>query len=66
MPDAVATFTSKDGTPIACQKSGGGSALVLVHGTAADHARWAPIRSALEAASPSTRATGAAAPPAAQ
>ena len=43
------TFVSKDGTPIACERSGAGPALVLVHGTTADHARWAPILPALEA-----------------
>ncbi len=34
---------SKDGTPIAYEKSGHGPALVLVHGTSADHGRWAVI-----------------------
>ena len=43
------TFISKDGTPIACQQSGAGPALVLVHGTTADHSRWAPVRPALDA-----------------
>jgi pimeloyl-ACP methyl ester carboxylesterase len=42
-------FRSADGTEIACERSGAGPALVLVHGTTADHARWAPIRPALEA-----------------
>jgi pimeloyl-ACP methyl ester carboxylesterase len=42
------TFTSRDGTAIACQKGGAGPPLVLVHGTAADQARWAPVRPALE------------------
>jgi pimeloyl-ACP methyl ester carboxylesterase len=41
-------ITSKDGTPIACFKSGAGSPLVLVHGTSADHGRWAPVLDALE------------------
>jgi pimeloyl-ACP methyl ester carboxylesterase len=45
----VRTFISKDGTPIAFAVSGAGPALVLVHGTTADHARWAPILPALEA-----------------
>jgi pimeloyl-ACP methyl ester carboxylesterase len=35
--------TSKDGTAIACWCSGRGRPLVLVHGTAADHNRWAPV-----------------------
>lgn len=34
---------SKDGTPIAYEHSGAGPPLVLVHGTAASHARWASI-----------------------
>lgn len=34
---------SKDGTLIAYQRSGSGQALVLVHGTGADHTRWAPV-----------------------
>jgi pimeloyl-ACP methyl ester carboxylesterase len=45
---SVQKFVSKDGTQIACFKSGSGRPLVLVHGTAADHTRWAPILSALE------------------
>src|SRR5262249_24826275 len=45
----MVTFTSRDGTEIACEKGGAGPALVLVHGTTADHSRWAPIRAALEA-----------------
>lgn len=43
----MSTFTSKDGTQIACEKSGAGPALVLVHGTTADHTRWAPVMPAL-------------------
>jgi pimeloyl-ACP methyl ester carboxylesterase len=35
--------TSKDGTPIAYARSGHGRPLVLVHGTTADHTRWAPL-----------------------
>ena len=42
------TVRSKDGTPIAYAKSGQGRPLVLVHGTSADHARWAPILPELE------------------
>jgi pimeloyl-ACP methyl ester carboxylesterase len=37
------TIRSTDGTPIAYQQSGQGSPLILVHGTTADHTRWAPI-----------------------
>jgi pimeloyl-ACP methyl ester carboxylesterase len=39
---------SKDGTPIAVWRSGEGPPLVLIHGTAADHTRWAPVLPALE------------------
>ena len=39
---------STDGTTIAYQRSGDGPPLVLVHGTAADHRRWAPVLPALE------------------
>jgi pimeloyl-ACP methyl ester carboxylesterase len=34
---------SDDGTPIAVWRSGDGAPLVLVHGAAADHSRWAPV-----------------------
>src|SRR3712207_1060459 len=44
-PESV---TSKDGTPIAYRRSGQGPPLVLVHGTAADHNRWAPVLPAFE------------------
>ncbi len=42
------TIRSKDGTTIAYKRSGTGPPLVLVHGTTADHTRWAPILPALE------------------
>ena len=40
--------TSRDGTPIASWRSGEGPPLVLVHGTASDHSRWAPVLPAFE------------------
>jgi pimeloyl-ACP methyl ester carboxylesterase len=40
--------TSRDGTPIAYWRSGHGPPLVLVHGTSADHSRWAPVLPAFE------------------
>jgi pimeloyl-ACP methyl ester carboxylesterase/ketosteroid isomerase-like protein len=40
---------ASDGTAIACHVAGNGPPLVLVHGTSADHTRWAPILSALGA-----------------
>jgi pimeloyl-ACP methyl ester carboxylesterase len=40
--------TSSDGTPIASWRSGDGPPLVLVHGTSADHSRWAPVLPAFE------------------
>ncbi len=42
------SVTSLDGTPIAYWQSGQGPPLVLVHGTAADHGRWAPVLPAFE------------------
>ena len=39
---------SRDGTPIAVWRSGKGPPLVLVHGTTADHSRWAPALPAFE------------------
>jgi pimeloyl-ACP methyl ester carboxylesterase len=39
---------SEDGTPIAVWRSGEGPPLVMVHGAAADHSRWAPVLPALE------------------
>jgi pimeloyl-ACP methyl ester carboxylesterase len=43
-----ATVISRDGTSIAAWRSGEGPPLVLVHGAAADHNRWAPVLPALE------------------
>lgn len=37
------TIQSRDGTPIAYWRSGSGPPLVLVHGTTADHQRWATV-----------------------
>jgi pimeloyl-ACP methyl ester carboxylesterase len=45
MPEQV---LSKDGTPLAVWRSGEGPALLLVHGTTADHSRWAPVVPAFE------------------
>lgn len=42
------TLTSVDGTSIAYERAGSGPPLVLVHGTAADHTRWDPLRPTLE------------------
>jgi pimeloyl-ACP methyl ester carboxylesterase len=39
---------SSDGTPIAVWRSGAGRPLLLVHGTTADHTRWARISPMLE------------------
>ena len=39
---------SKDGTLIAYERSGSGPVLVLVHGTSADHTRWASVLPMLE------------------
>ena len=43
-----ANVVSRDGTSIAAWRSGEGPPLVLIHGAAADHNRWAPVLSALE------------------
>jgi pimeloyl-ACP methyl ester carboxylesterase len=43
-----ASVVSRDGTSIAAWRSGGGPPLVLIHGAAADHNRWAPVLPALE------------------
>ena len=42
------TIQSRDGTPIACRKSGSGPPLLLVHGTTADHTRWTSVAPAFE------------------
>ncbi len=42
------TIRSRDGTRIAFERSGSGSPLVVMHGTSADHTRWAPVLPALE------------------
>lgn len=38
---------SKDGTPIACRRSGAGAPLLLVHGTSSDHRTWTPVLAGL-------------------
>jgi pimeloyl-ACP methyl ester carboxylesterase len=43
-----ADVVSRDETSIAVWRSGGGPPLVLIHGAAADHSRWAPVLPALE------------------
>jgi pimeloyl-ACP methyl ester carboxylesterase len=45
---SMPTIQSTDGTPIAYARTGEGPPLVLVHGTTADHTRWAPILPHLE------------------
>ncbi len=40
--------TSGDGTPIACWRSGSGPPLLLIHGTTADHTRWAKVAATFE------------------
>src|SRR5437660_652464 len=39
---------SDDGTPIRYFRRGHGPAILLIHGTAADHSRWAPVLPALQ------------------
>jgi pimeloyl-ACP methyl ester carboxylesterase len=41
--ECTGRVTSTDGTPIAYWRSGQGPPLVLVHGTSADHSRWAGV-----------------------
>lgn len=48
MTAKLETVTSTDGTKIAYERNGSGPPLVLVHGTTADHTRWAPVLPALE------------------
>jgi pimeloyl-ACP methyl ester carboxylesterase len=45
----VQTIASQDGTLIACDVTGSGPPLVLVHGSGGSHARWAPVMAALSA-----------------
>src|SRR5260370_4881536 len=42
------SIQSRDGTPIRYFRRGHGPAILLIHGTAADHSRWAPIVPALQ------------------
>ena len=44
----MVTLTSRDGTRIAYSRSGSGPPLLLVHGTTADHTRWARVLPELE------------------
>jgi pimeloyl-ACP methyl ester carboxylesterase len=44
----VEKIVSKDGTPIAYQRSGAGAPLVLVHGTLGSHSSWETVLPALE------------------
>ena len=46
--EGMQTVKSKDGVRIAVWMSGNGPYLVLVHGTSADHTRWAPVLPMLE------------------
>lgn len=48
MEATVVRVTSRDGTPIACWRSGSGPPLVLVHGTSGDHTRWPVVLGELE------------------
>jgi len=42
------SIESEDGTPIRYFRRGHGPAILLIHGTAADHSRWAPVVPALQ------------------
>src|SRR5260370_13578115 len=42
------SIQSRDGTPTGYCRRGHGRAILLIHGTAADHSRWAPIVPALQ------------------
>ena len=42
------SIQSQDGTPIRYFRRGHGPAILLIHGTAADHSRWAPVVPALQ------------------
>jgi pimeloyl-ACP methyl ester carboxylesterase len=42
------SIQSRDGTPIRYFRRGHGPAILLIHGTAADHSRWAPVVPALQ------------------
>src|SRR5438874_8263683 len=44
----VISFSSPDGTSVACHVTGRGSPVGLVHGATADHNRWKPILGTLE------------------
>jgi pimeloyl-ACP methyl ester carboxylesterase len=45
---SIVHATSSDGTQLATWRAGSGPALILVHGTTADHTRWARVSSDLE------------------
>jgi pimeloyl-ACP methyl ester carboxylesterase len=41
--DTTMQVASSDGTVISVRRSGSGPALILIHGTSADHQRWLPV-----------------------
>jgi hypothetical protein len=47
LPLIMEKVLSFDGTAIACERSGSGPPLVLVHGGVADHTRWRTVLDAL-------------------